>query len=56
VIARTGFCVHPADGVRAVPKVGGTKDVQLDRLQALAPTHVLLNVDENTHTKSRSMI
>lgn len=48
MVARTGFCIHPADAVRAVPKVGGTKDVNLERLRALAPSHVLVNVDENT--------
>ena len=48
VVARTGFCIYPADVVRAVPKVGGTKDVNLARLRALAPSHVLVNVDENT--------
>jgi ABC-type Fe3+-hydroxamate transport system substrate-binding protein len=47
VVARTGYCVHPADGVAAVPKVGGTKDVNLAKLRRLAPTHVLVNVDEN---------
>lgn len=47
LVARTGFCIHPADLVAGVPKVGGTKDVKLDRLRALRPTHVLLNVDEN---------
>ena len=30
-----------------IPKVGGTKDVDLDALRALAPTHVIVNVDEN---------
>jgi ABC-type Fe3+-hydroxamate transport system substrate-binding protein len=30
-----------------VPKVGGTKDVKLEALRALAPTHVVVNVDEN---------
>jgi len=33
--------------VRGVPKVGGTKTVKLDAVRALAPTHVILNVDEN---------
>lgn len=47
MVARTGFCIHPEPAVRAVPKVGGTKDVQLDKLRALAPTHVVVNVDEN---------
>jgi ABC-type Fe3+-hydroxamate transport system substrate-binding protein len=48
VIARTGFCIYPSLGVKNVPKVGGTKDVNLSKLAALQPTHVLLNRDENT--------
>jgi ABC-type Fe3+-hydroxamate transport system substrate-binding protein len=47
LVARTGFCVHPAEVVKAIPKVGGTKDVNLVKLRRLAPTHVLVNVDEN---------
>jgi ABC-type hemin transport system substrate-binding protein len=47
LVGRTGFCVHPKDVVRDVPKVGGTKDVNLAKVRALAPTHVVLNVDEN---------
>ena len=49
LVARTGFCIHPAAVVRDVPKVGGTKAVNLERLRRLAPTHVLVNVDENRH-------
>lgn len=47
VVGRTGFCVHPREALRAVPKVGGTKDVKLERIRELAPTHVLVNMDEN---------
>lgn len=47
LVARTGFCIHPAPRLRDVPKVGGTKDVNFAKLRQLAPTHVLLNVDEN---------
>jgi ABC-type Fe3+-hydroxamate transport system substrate-binding protein len=47
VVGRTGFCIHPWDVVQAIPKVGGTKDVNLDKIRALAPTHVVLNIDEN---------
>jgi hypothetical protein len=47
LVARTGFCIHPADALHDVPKVGGTKDVNLAKLQRLAPTHVVVNVDEN---------
>ncbi|MEO6748994.1 MAG: helical backbone metal receptor, partial [Casimicrobiaceae bacterium] len=47
VVARTGFCVHPRDGVRRVPKIGGTKTPDVDALRALSPTHLVVNVDEN---------
>jgi len=47
LIARTGFCIHPAAALADVPKVGGTKDVRLDALRHLAPSHVVVNVDEN---------
>ena len=47
LVARTGFCVHPAALVAAVPKVGGTKDVNLAKLRRLAPTHIVVNIDEN---------
>ncbi len=47
LVARTGFCIHPADAVAGIAKVGGTKDVNLAKLRRLAPTHVLVNIDEN---------
>jgi hypothetical protein len=47
IVGRTGFCIHPANIVRAIPKIGGTKDVNLAKIQKLAPTHVFVNVDEN---------
>lgn len=47
VVARTGFCIHPEPEVREVPKVGGTKDVNVSKLLALEPTHVIVNIDEN---------
>ncbi len=47
LVGRTGFCVHPRDFLKRVPKLGGTKDVHLDKLRQLAPTHVIVNIDEN---------
>jgi ABC-type Fe3+-hydroxamate transport system substrate-binding protein len=48
LVARTGFCIHPAEIVKNLPKVGGTKDVNLQKIKKLLPTHVIVNVDENT--------
>ena len=47
VVGRTGFCVHPKPEVKKVAKVGGTKDFDLEKIQSLAPTHLIVNVDEN---------
>lgn len=47
LVGRTGFCVHPKDRIRTIPKVGGTKSVDIEAVRALAPTHVVVNVDEN---------
>jgi ABC-type Fe3+-hydroxamate transport system substrate-binding protein len=47
LVGRTGFCIHPAGLVAGIPKVGGTKDVNLEKIRALAPTHVIVNIDEN---------
>jgi ABC-type Fe3+-hydroxamate transport system substrate-binding protein len=47
LVGRTGFCIHPADTVRGIAKVGGTKDVNIDKIRKLAPTHLVVNIDEN---------
>lgn len=47
VVGRTGFCIHPAELVASIPKVGGTKDVNIGKIRALAPTHLVVNIDEN---------
>lgn len=47
IVGRTGFCIHPADTVRAIAKIGGTKDVNFEQIRALAPTHLVVNIDEN---------
>lgn len=47
LVGRTGFCIHPRATLKTIPKVGGTKDVNLARLRELTPTHVIVNIDEN---------
>lgn len=47
IVGRTGFCIHPADVVAGIPKVGGTKDVNMEKVRRLAPTHLVVNIDEN---------
>lgn len=47
LVGRTGFCIHPRAALRRIPKVGGTKSVDIEKIRALRPTHVILNIDEN---------
>lgn len=55
LVARTRFCIHPAEAVARIPAVGGTKKVSLRKLKALAPTHAVLNIDENTVGMAEAM-
>ncbi len=47
LIARTKFCIHPAERVAAVESVGGTKNPKIERIVALQPDVVFLNEEEN---------
>lgn len=47
LVGRTGFCIHPRAALQSIPKVGGTKSVNLSKIRELSPTHVIVNVDEN---------
>ncbi len=55
LVGRTGFCVHPWDTVRTIPKLGGTKDVELERIRELDPTHAIVNVDENRFETAQAL-
>ena len=55
LVGRTGFCIHPWETVRQIPKVGGTKDVKLEKVRELAPTHVVVNVDENRREDAEAL-
>ncbi|MEL6769878.1 MAG: helical backbone metal receptor [Bacteroidota bacterium] len=47
VVGLTRFCVHPAGWKARKQIVGGTKNVRLDRVAALAPDLVIANKEEN---------
>ncbi|NJD36512.1 MAG: cobalamin-binding protein [Betaproteobacteria bacterium] len=56
LVGRTGFCVHPREVLRSVAKVGGTKDVKLDEVRRLAPTHLIADIDENRREAVEEMM
>ena len=55
LVGRTKFCVHPADRVASVEKVGGTKNPKVARIIELAPDLVLLNEEENRREDAEAL-
>lgn len=47
VIAVTDYCVHPADQVIRLPRIGGTKNPDIPRIISLNPDLVIANQEEN---------
>ncbi len=47
LVGRSGFCIHPRATVKRIPKMGGAKDADIDKIRAAAPTHLVVNIDEN---------
>ena len=50
LVGRTRFCVHPAKDIQGIPKVGGTKDIDIEKIQRQNPDLVIANAEENTTT------
>lgn len=48
LVGRTKFCIHPKDKVKSIPKIGGTKNVNIQAVFDLRPDLVLANKEENT--------
>ena len=47
VVGRTRFCIHPESAVKAIPVVGGTKNISLEQVTALKPDLVIFDKEEN---------
>ena len=47
VIGITKFCVHPEKWFRTKTRIGGTKQLHLDRIRELQPDFILANKEEN---------
>ncbi len=55
VVGVTDWCVHPRPAVDRVPKIGGTKDADPDRIEAVRPDLVIANQEENTQRVVRRL-
>ena len=48
IVGRTKYCIFPKGTVEQVPVVGGTKDVDLDKIKELQPDLIFAEKEENT--------
>jgi ABC-type Fe3+-hydroxamate transport system substrate-binding protein len=48
VIGITKFCIHPNEWFLSKTRVGGTKNLHIDRIHTLQPDLILANKEENT--------
>lgn len=48
IVGRTKFCIHPKDKIKSIPKIGGTKNVNLEAVIQLHPDLIIANKEENT--------
>ncbi|WBV56520.1 helical backbone metal receptor [Chryseobacterium daecheongense] len=47
IIGRTKFCIHPKNKIKDVPVIGGTKNLNIEKIKALQPDLILANKEEN---------
>ncbi len=47
IVGITKFCVHPKDKVARQEKIGGTKNLNIEKIKALNPTLIIANKEEN---------
>lgn len=47
VIGRTKFCIHPSDLVKNVEVIGGTKNLNIEKIRSVKPDLIIANKEEN---------
>jgi ABC-type Fe3+-hydroxamate transport system substrate-binding protein len=47
IIGITKFCIHPSEKFKSTTKIGGTKQLNLDKIKSLNPDLIIANKEEN---------
>ena len=55
VVGITKFCIHPSEWFHEKARVGGTKNLNFERIQALAPDLILGNKEENEQAQMEAL-
>ncbi|WP_332454364.1 helical backbone metal receptor [Chryseobacterium aquaticum] len=55
IIGRTKFCIHPEDKVKNIEIIGGTKNLNIEKIKSLKPNLILANKEENVKEQVESL-
>lgn len=55
VIGITKFCVHPEKWFRNKTRIGGTKNLNIEKIKALNPDLIIANKEENTEAEIKAL-
>jgi ABC-type Fe3+-hydroxamate transport system substrate-binding protein len=56
IVGITKFCIHPADKVKQVSKVGGTKQLNIERIHQLQPDLIIASKEENDQAQVEELM
>ena len=56
VVGQTLFCIHPAHQHQTKPRVGGTKNLNLDKIRSLKPDLIIGNKEENEQSQIEALM
>jgi len=51
----TKFCIHPDEAYKSIPHIGGTKNVNIEKLAAVKPDLIIGNKEENTQAEIEAL-
>ncbi len=56
VVGRTKFCIHPRDKIKNIAIIGGTKNINIEKIKALQPDLILANKEENVKDQVEALM
>ena len=55
IVGTTWFCIHPKELVKSSSRIGGTKQVNFEKIAALKPDLIIANKEENTREEIEAL-
>ncbi|MEY8760885.1 ABC transporter substrate-binding protein [Chryseobacterium tongliaoense] len=56
VIGRTKFCIHPKEKIKNIPVIGGTKNLNIEKIRSLQPDLIIANKEENVKEQVEALM